>query len=91
MVKLEFTNAVVTDRGYGLQVNEKWLSDLITTAVGAKVKGFKSNCCNITVIIDPQPVSTSIEDDTSVFNSVKEMEEYYDGLKAEDAKTDTEE
>lgn len=85
MLKLEFQNAVVKDTGYGLEVNGKPLEEIISTALGTKVGGtygygsglpeFSSSCCNITVIIDPQPVITHIEDDDGVWNSVAEMEE----------------
>lgn len=86
MLKVQFQNAVVKDIGYGLEVNGKSLEDIISTALGTRVgdkragygsdlPSFKSTCCNITVIIDPQPVTERIEDDEGVRHSVKEMEE----------------
>ena len=86
MLKLEFQNAVVKDDGYGLSVNGKSLEDIISTALGTRVgdkragygsdlPSFGSNCCNVMVIIDPQPVTESIEDNDGVWHSVKEMEE----------------
>lgn len=84
MVKLEFENAVAEDTGYGLRVNGKELSEIISIALGTRLgynyglnsglPNFKSNCCNITVLIDPQPVSVKIEDDEYEYGSVEEME-----------------
>lgn len=105
MLKLEFQNAVVEDGGYGLEVNGKSLEAIISTALGTRVgdKGgynsglprFKSNCCNITIIIDPKPVSTLIEDDENVYNTIEDLEEdakeRYERIKAENAKADPEE
>lgn len=39
MLKISFTNAEVSDHGYGLEVNGKSLEDIISTALGTKVKG----------------------------------------------------
>lgn len=85
MLKIKFTNAYVEDDGYGLCVNGKGLAEIISTALGVRVghhygsasglPRFESNCCNVTVIIDPQPVVTSIEDDEGEWQSVEEMEE----------------
>lgn len=85
MLKIEFTNAQVEDNGYGLSVNGKELEKIISTALGTRVgdKGgygsglpsFKSNCCNVIVIIDPQPVTATITDDEGSWDSVEEMEE----------------
>lgn len=85
MVKLEFKNAVVTDNGYGLEVNGNELDHIISTALGTRVGNragygsglpqFKSNCCNVTVIIDPQPVTELIEDNEGKWDSVKQMME----------------
>lgn len=85
MVKIEFTNASVDDDGYGLRVNGKSLEHIISTALGTRVdshygkkdnlSSFSSNCCNVTVIIDPQPVTTHIEDDDYVYDSVEDLEE----------------
>ena len=85
MLKLEFQNAVVEDNGYGLKVNGNSLEEVISTALGTKIgnrsgygsglPNFKSNCCNVTVIIDPKPVTTNIETNEEVWSSVEEMEE----------------
>ena len=63
MLKISFTNAEVSDHGYGLEVNGKSLEDIISTALGTKVKGnggygsglpsFSSNSCDVTVTINP--------------------------------------
>lgn len=63
MLKISFTNAEVLDHGYGLEVNGKSLEDIISTALGTKLKGnggygsglpsFNSNSCDVTVIINP--------------------------------------
>lgn len=45
MLKISFTNAEVSDHGYGLEVNGKSLEDIISTALGTKVllsKSYKS-------------------------------------------------
>ena len=103
MLKLEFTNAVVKDDGYGLKVNGKELSEIISTALGTKVGDrragyksdipeFKSTCCNITVTIDPQPVTTLINVDTERYLSVEKLEEVKrEQFKKKNAKTDPEE
>lgn len=85
MLKLEFVNAVAKDSGYGLEVNGKSLEEIISTALGTRVgnnygrsdglKPFTSNCCNITIIIDPQPQLELIENNEDVWRSVKELEE----------------
>ena len=64
MLKISFTNAEVSDHGYGLEVNGKSLEDIISTALGTKLKGnggygsglpsFSSNSCDVTVTINPQ-------------------------------------
>lgn len=84
MIKLEFNNAKVSDNGFGLKVNGKYLEEIISTALGTRVDSnygagdglneFKSNCCNVTVIIDPQPVTTHIEDNVYEYASVEDME-----------------
>lgn len=105
MLKLEFMNAVARDSGYGLEVNGKSLEEIISTALGTRAGNvggygsglpeFKSNCCNVTVIIDPQPVTTHIEDDNNVYNTVEDLEEdareNYERNKAENAEADPEE
>lgn len=105
MLKVEFQNAVAEDNGYGLEVNGKSLEDIISTALGTKAGNhsgynsglprFKSNCCNVTVIIDPQPVITHIEDDENVYHTVEDLEEdaieNYERIKAENAEADPKE
>jgi len=39
MLKISFTNAEVSDHGYGLEVNGKSLEDIISIALGTKVNG----------------------------------------------------
>lgn len=85
MLRIEFTNAVVKDSGYGLEVNGKDLSEIISTALGTRVgnKGgygsglpsFSSNSCNVVVIIQPNPVQTHIETDDEVYKTVEELVE----------------
>lgn len=86
MLKLEFKNAVATDTGYGLEVNGTPLEEIISTALGTKVgtnragyggelDNFRSNSCDITVIIDPHPVTAHIEDDDFEYDSVADLEE----------------
>lgn len=85
MLKIQFTNAQVEDTGYGLSVNGKELAEIISTALGTRVgnsygynsgiPSFKSNCCNVTVIIDPQPVAETIETEEEVWHGVKDLEE----------------
>lgn len=102
MLKLNFKNAEVRDEGYGLEVNGKSLEDTISTALGTRIGGksgygsglpkFKSNCCNVTVIIDPQPVTTHIKDDEAVYHSVEDLEEEkHNEFKEKSAETDPEE
>lgn len=57
MLKISFTNAEVSDHGFGLEVNGKSLEDIISTALGTKLKGkggygsglpsFTSNSCDV--------------------------------------------
>ena len=85
MTTLKFINARVYDAGYGLEVNGKDLRKIISTALGTRVDDnygygsglseFSSPCCNITIIIDPQPTLTCIEDDLHEYSSVEAMEE----------------
>lgn len=85
MLKIQFTNAVVEDHGYGLTVNGKSLEDIISTALGTKVgntsgygsrlPSFQHTCCNITVIIDPQRVKETITVGGDTWYSVKDLEE----------------
>lgn len=81
MLKLVFKNAKVRDDGFGLYVNGKSLENIISTALGTRVGNdysnstFSSDCCNIIINIDPQPVSTYIETDEEAWHDVAEMEE----------------
>lgn len=40
MLKISFTNAEVSDHGYGLEVNGKSLEDIISTALGLTISIF---------------------------------------------------
>lgn len=103
MLKLEFKNAVAKDIGYGLEVNGKSLEEIISIALGTKVgtqragyggdlNDFISNSCDVTIIIDPHPVTSTIEDDTNIYHSVDELvEEKENELKEKNAETDPEE
>lgn len=94
MLKLVFTHAEVRDSGFGLEVNGKSLEDIISEALGTKVKGlnyndpklkkFNSNSCDITVLICPHDKETLIETDEEVFHSVEEMEEDFSERFAEE-------
>ena len=85
MLKIQFTNATVEDSGYGLRVNGKDLDDIISTALGTKVGGkagygsglpdFKSNSCDVVIMIQPHPTECLIETDEEEWKSVEEMEE----------------
>ena len=98
---IKFTNAVVKDHGFGLTVNGKPLDDIISTMLGTKLqdsrgknfdlKEFESNCCNVTVIIEPQPVTVRIFDGQYDYESVEEMEaERFEQFNEKNAKTDPE-
>ena len=102
MLRLDFTNAIVKDSGYGLHVNGKPLDDIISTALGTKVgsnygynaglPAFESTCCNVIVIIDPQKVTTKIKDDDNVYYGVEDMEaEKYEQFKQKNEEADPEE
>lgn len=85
MLKITFTNAVVEDDGYGVSVNGQTLEKIISTALGTRVgevggygsplPKFRSNSCDVIVIINPHKVGEEIETDEEVFNAVKELEE----------------
>ena len=85
MIKIQFTNAQVDDMGYGLYVNGKKLEEIISTALGTRVDkhygnnaglpSFGSNCCDVTVIIDPKPVTTLIDTEAGSWERVEDMEE----------------
>ena len=102
MLKLEFTNAVVTDTGFGVHINGRALDSIISTALGTKVANnygakaglneFNSNCCNVMIVIDPQPVATHIEDDEVIYKSIEDMEEdKREQFEKKNAKTNPEE
>lgn len=85
MLKLQFINASVRDDGYGLSVNGRDLAAIISTALGTRVgdlhgynsglPSFKSNCCNVTITIDPQPITEYIETDEEIWNAVDDLED----------------
>ena len=85
MLKIDFTNARVEDNGYGLYVNGRELEEIISTALGTRVgnnyghgsglPSFNNTCCNVTVIIDPQPVGETIETEDGFWYSVEDMED----------------
>lgn len=90
-VEIRFTNAEVRDDGFGLEVNGDKLEDVISMALGTKAKGvnygdpnykklkkFSSNACDILVVISPHSKECKIEDDTTVYDSVKALEEDID-------------
>lgn len=106
MLKVEFKGAEVQDDGYGLEVNGKSLEDIISIALGTKVRGknygygsglpkFSSRNCDVLVIIEPHPTVTHIETEEYEWNSVESMEEdtvaEYERIKAENAEADPEE
>lgn len=92
MYKIEFKNAVVRDDGYGLEVNNKPLTKILSTLLGSYVKTetgekratfksdnlkeFYSNSCNVTVIIEPHPTTEWLEADECHFNSIEELEDF---------------
>ena len=102
MLKISFTNAEVSDHGYGLEVNGKSLEDIISTALGTKLKGtggygsglpsFNSNSCDVTVIINPHNSICEIETEDEVWHSVAEMEaEKSEQFQKENAEADPKE
>ena len=84
MLKISFTNAEVSDHGYGLEVNGKSLEDIISTALGTKVKGnggygsglpsFSSNSCDVTVTINPHDKECDIETEDRVSSFKRKMQ-----------------
>lgn len=101
-MKITFTNAVVEDHGYGLNVNGKDLDDIISTALGTKVDGkggyssglpsFFSNCCDVEITITPHPTECNICTDSGVWHSVEDMEaEKREQYKQETKEADPEE
>lgn len=101
-MRIDFTNAVVEDGGYGVEVNGRSLEAIISTALGTRLgdKGgyssglpkFKANSCDVTVIITPHPTECTINTNSGVWHSVKEMEaEKSEQFQKENAETDPEE
>lgn len=99
---ITFTNAVVEDDGYGVEVNGRSLEAIISTALGTRLgdKGgyssglprFKANSCDVTVIITPHPTECTINTNSGVWHSVKEMEaEKGEQFQKENAEADPEE
>lgn len=101
-MRIDFTNAVVEDDGYGVEVNGRSLEAIISTALGTRLgdKGgyssglprFKANSCDVTVIITPHPTKCTINTNSGVWYSVKEMEaEKGEQFQKENAEADPEE
>lgn len=101
-MRIDFTNAVVEDDGYGVEVNGRSLEAIISTALGTRLgdKGgyssglprFKANSCDVTVIITPHPTECTINTNSGVWHSVKEMEaEKSEQFQKENATADPEE
>lgn len=101
-MRIDFTNAVVEDDGYGVEVNGRSLEAIISTALGTRLgdKGgyssglpkFKTNSCDVTVIITPHPTECTINTTNGVWHSVKEMEaEKSEQFQKENAEADPEE
>lgn len=101
-MRIDFTNAVVEDDGYGVEVNGRSLEAIISTALGTRLgdKGgyssglpkFKANSCDVTVIITPHPTECTINTNSGVWHSVKEMEaEKSEQFQKENAEADSEE
>lgn len=101
-MRIDFTNAVVEDDGYGVEVNGRSLEAIISTALGTRLgdKGgyssglprFKANSCDVTVIITPHPTECTINTNSGVWHCVKEMEaEKSEQFQKENAEADPEE
>ena len=103
MYKIEIKNASVRDIGYGLDVNGKPLSEIISTLLGTKageklasrneeLDMFSHNSCDITVIIEPHPTDVRIEDEETIYNNVENLEaDRLEQFNKKNQKTDTEE
>lgn len=100
-MRIDFTNAVVEDDGYGVEVNGRSLEAIISTALGTRLgdKGgyssglpkFEANSCDVTVIITPHPTECTINTTNGVWHSVKEMEaEKSEQFQKENAEADPE-
>lgn len=101
-MRIDFTNAVVEDDGYGVEVNGRSLEAIISTALGTRLGDksgyssglprFKANSCDVTVIITPHPTECTINTNSGVWHSVKEMEaEKGEQFQKENAEADPEE
>lgn len=101
-MRIDFTNAVVEDDGYGVEVNGRSLEAIISTALGTRLgdKGgyssglpkFKANSCDVTVIITPHPTECTINTNSGIWHSVKEMEaEKSEQFQKENAEADPKE
>ena len=101
-MRIDFTNAVVEDDGYGVEVNGRSLEAIISTALGTRLGNeggyssglprFKANSCDVTVIITPHPTECTINTNSGVWHSVKEMEaEKSEQFQKENAEADPEE
>lgn len=101
-MRIDFTNAVVEDDGYGVEVNGRSLEAIISTALGTRLgdKGgyssglpkFKANSCDVTVIINPHNSICEIETEDEVWHSVEEMEaEKNEQFQKENAEADPKE
>lgn len=101
-MRINFTNAVVEDDGYGVEVNGRSLEAIISIALGTRLgdKGgyssglpkFKANSCDVTVIITPHPTGCTINTTSGIWHSVKEMEaEKSEQFQKENAEADPEE
>lgn len=101
-MRIDFTNAVVEDDGYGVEVNGRFLEAIISTALGTRLGDksgyssglprFKANSCDVTVIITPHPTECTINTNSGVWHSVKEMEaEKGEQFQKENAEADPEE
>lgn len=101
-MRIDFTNAVVEDDGYGVEVNGRSLEAIISTALGTRLGDkvgyssglprFKANSCDVTVIITPHPTECTINTNSGVWHSVKEMEaEKSEQFQKENAEADPEE
>lgn len=101
-MRIDFTNAVVEDDGYGVEVNGRSLEAIISTALGTRLGDksgyssglprFKANSCDVTVIITPHPTECTINTNSGVWHSVKEMEaEKSEQFQKENAEADPKE
>lgn len=85
--KMEFHNAVVTDDGFGLEIGGRSLEKMISIMLGVLDKKetyradrpkFRSNNCDVTVIINPRPTTVLISNEKESWESVEQMEDVMD-------------